>query len=60
MGLLKLKSELYQKMHFPVFGKIFLQAMDEVRKFSLLISKSLGCQGLLYLKMWKKSKITAH
>jgi hypothetical protein len=32
-GLLKLKFEIIQKMHFSVFCQKFSQAMDEVKKF---------------------------
>ena len=46
-------------MHFPVFAKTFCKQSMKL-KFYVPISKSLGPEdvrdGLLYLKMWKKSK----
>ncbi len=62
-GLLKLNFETIQKKTFSGFCQKFPQAMDEVEKFFLPISKSLGPldvrDGWLYLNMWKKVKITA-
>jgi hypothetical protein len=63
-GLLKLKFEIIPKKGFSGFCQKCSQAMDEVENFSLLSFKSMGPaedvrDGLSYLKMRRKSKITA-
>ncbi len=57
-GPLKLNFET-QKKHFPVFAKNFRRPRMKLKFFfaNFQILRPLGCQdGLLYLKMWKKSK----
>ncbi len=63
LGLIKINFETRPKKRIFRVCQKFPQAMDEVENLFLPISKFLGPKGVrdgwLYLKMWKKVKITA-